>query len=76
MKTLMALKARQCTTVVITLRTTLLPVADKILLLRDGRIASFGPRDEVLAALRQANMMRPSPSAPAGRIPQVAGGTA
>lgn len=76
MKTLMALKARQCTTVVITLRTTLLPAADKILLLRDGRIASFGPRDEVLAALRQANMMRPSPSAPAGRIPQVAGGTA
>ena len=54
MNTLLALKSRKCTTIVITLRNTLLPVADKILVLRDGRAAAFGSRDEVLGAIRQA----------------------
>lgn len=76
MNTLRALKARQCTTIVITLRNSLLPAADKVLLLRDGRIASFGPRDEVLAALRQASVPRPSSAGPAGQISQMAGGAA
>lgn len=52
---LLALKARSCTVVVITHRTTILPVTDKILLLRDGAQQAFGPRDEVLAALQKAN---------------------
>ena len=75
MNTLMSLKARQCTTIVITLRNTLLPAADKVLLMRDGRIASFGPRDEVLAALRQASAPRPSRAAPAVIRSQAAGGS-
>ena len=47
-------KARGTTFVVITHRTSVLSVADKILLLRDGSTAAFGPRDEVLAALNKA----------------------
>jgi ATP-binding cassette subfamily C exporter for protease/lipase len=48
-------KARGTTFVVITHRTSVLGVADKILLLRDGATQAFGPRDEVLAALQKAN---------------------
>lgn len=75
MNTLMSLKARQCTTIVITHRTSVLPAADKILLLRDGQVAAFGPRDEVLAALRQANAPRPVPTAVPATM-QAAGGAA
>ena len=63
MNTLMSLKARNCTTIVITHRTSVLPAADKILMLRDGQVAAFGPRDEVLAALRQGNARRAVPAA-------------
>uniref|UniRef100_UPI001857767A ATP-binding cassette domain-containing protein n=1 Tax=Ramlibacter sp. TaxID=1917967 RepID=UPI001857767A len=48
-------KARGATVVVITHRTSLLAVADKMLVLRDGQMQGFGPRDEVLAALRKAH---------------------
>ncbi|WP_284615599.1 type I secretion system permease/ATPase [Aquabacterium humicola] len=50
-----ALKARRATVIAITHRTTLLPAADKLLVLNEGQVASFGPRDEVLAALKKAN---------------------
>ncbi len=77
MQTLMSLKARKCTTIVITHRTSVLPAADKILLLRDGQIAAFGPRDDVLAALRKASAPRAMPApAPAAAGVQVAGGAA
>lgn len=52
---LAALKSRGATAVVITHRTTLLPAVDKLLVLSDGQVAFFGPRDEVLAALKKAN---------------------
>ena len=35
-------------------RTSVLGVADKILLLRDGQAQMFGPRDDVLKALNEA----------------------
>jgi ABC-type glutathione transport system ATPase component len=38
----------------ITHRTSVLPQADKLLMIRDGQVAMFGPRDEVLAALQKA----------------------
>ncbi len=79
MNTLMSLKARKCTTIVITHRTSVLPAADKILLLRDGQIAAFGPRDDVLAALRKASAPRAvqAVAAPAATAPvPVAGGAA
>jgi ATP-binding cassette subfamily C exporter for protease/lipase len=56
MNVLEARKRQLCTTIIITHRASLLPVADKIMVLRDGQVAAFGPREEVLAALR-----RPAP---------------
>jgi len=50
-QTLQALKAAGATLIVITHRTSVLSVADAMLILRDGQVAAFGPRDEVLAAL-------------------------
>ena len=35
-------------------RTSVLAVADKMLVLQDGQQQAFGPRDEVLAALNKA----------------------
>lgn len=46
--------ARGATLVVITHRTSVLSVANKMLVLRDGAQQAFGPRDEVLASLTQA----------------------
>ena len=57
-------KARGTTFVVMTHRTSVLGVADKMLVLRDGRQQAFGPRDEVLATLQQAKQQ---PAAPAAR---------
>ena len=48
------LKARGTTFVIMTHRPSVLGVADKMLVLRDGAQQAFGPRDEVLAALNQA----------------------
>ena len=57
-------KARGTTFVVMTHRTSVLGVADKMLVLRDGMQQVFGPRDEVLATLQQAKQQ---PAAPAAR---------
>ncbi len=46
--------ARGTTFVVMTHRTSVLGVADKMLLLRDGQTQMFGPRDDVLKALNEA----------------------
>ncbi len=48
------LKAKGSTFVVMTHRTSVLSVADKMLVLRDGQLQMFGPRDEVLKALAEA----------------------
>jgi ATP-binding cassette subfamily C exporter for protease/lipase len=47
-------KSLGTTFVVMTHRMSVLGVADKILVMREGQSQAFGPRDEVLAALRQA----------------------
>jgi len=54
LETLQQLKAAGCTTVVISHRQSLLPVADKLLVMRDGQVHMFGPKDEVMEALRKA----------------------
>lgn len=67
-----ARKAMGTTFVVITHRTSLLGVSDKILLMRDGAQQAFGPRDDVLKALAQAKQQaqqqaaQPLPPAAAG----------
>ena len=48
-----ALNQLGTTFVVMTHRSSILGVADKILLMREGAQQAFGPRDEVLAALQQ-----------------------
>ncbi len=65
-------KARGTTFVVMTHRTSVLAVADKMLVLRDGMQQAFGPRDEVLAALHQAQQQAQQPAAPAARGPALA----
>ncbi|MFZ6800830.1 type I secretion system permease/ATPase [Undibacterium sp. Di24W] len=49
------LRQRGKTIILITHRTTILGATTKLLLLRDGVAQAFGPRDQVLAALAQAN---------------------
>ena len=49
------MKARGTTFVVMTHRTSVLAVADKMLVLHEGQVRGFGPRDEVLTALSKAN---------------------
>jgi ATP-binding cassette subfamily C exporter for protease/lipase len=51
---LIALKAAGAMIVVVTHRTDLLALADTMLILRDGQVQAFGPRDQVLAALQRA----------------------
>lgn len=58
---ILALKALGRTVVVITHRSSTFAVMDKILVLRDGAVAAYGPRDDVLAALRQP-AMTPKPT--------------
>ena len=48
------LKATGTTFVVMTHRTSVLSVSDKMLVLRDGQMQAFGPRDEVIKALNEA----------------------
>ncbi len=50
-----AMKQWGAAVVAITHRNGLMPLADRILILKDGQVAAFGPRDEVLAALARAN---------------------
>jgi ATP-binding cassette subfamily C protein EexD len=47
------IKSTGCTVIVISHRTMVLSSVDKLLLLKEGVAANFGPRDEVLAQLAQ-----------------------
>jgi ATP-binding cassette subfamily C exporter for protease/lipase len=69
------LKAQGTTFVVMTHRTSILAVADKMLVLREGQVQAFGPRDEVLAALskaaaqaQQAHQQRGAAAAAGGQL--------
>lgn len=50
----LAMKAKGSTVVLITHRTSVLRAVDRLMLLRDGQVQMFGPRDEVLRALSAA----------------------
>lgn len=79
MQLVMELRAAGTTLIAITHRRALLQAADRLLFMRDGTVASFGTRDEVLGQLQQmaqqASANRPlteqrtiavQPKAPAG----------
>jgi len=63
LKSLANLKRKGCTVLVITHRANVLGQVDKILLLVDGQVALFGPRDQALAALQQRHRQSDSPAA-------------
>lgn len=67
--TLAQLKAGGATVVVISHRVNVLPVADKLLVLREGQVALFGPTEEVMAAMRKASepQRKAIPGGAAGR---------
>jgi len=60
---LQRVKELGCTVIVITHRTMVLMCVDKILVMKDGMAAHFGPRDQVLAALMpQADTRKAAPA--------------
>jgi ATP-binding cassette subfamily C exporter for protease/lipase len=59
-------KKQGTTFVIITHRRSVLAVTDKLLVLRDGQVQAFGPRDEVLKALQRPPQGTPPARAPAG----------
>lgn len=71
--TIAQLKSRGTTFVIMTHRTSVLAVADKVLILHDGLGRGFGPRDEVLAALAKgaAEARQASQGGPANQTLQV-----
>lgn len=63
LQTLHNAKARKITTIVISHRPSILQGVDKILIVRDGVVASFGPRQEILAQIT-----RPVPAVRAAAV--------
>lgn len=61
LQTMRYLKGAGTTVVVITHRTSILAAADKMLLLINGMVQAYGPRDEVLAALAKARESQAAP---------------
>ncbi|TRW92199.1 type I secretion system permease/ATPase [Candidatus Methylobacter oryzae] len=52
-KALLQLKQKQSTVLIITHRNSVLSKVDKLLILNDGALAVYGPRDQVIAHLQQ-----------------------
>lgn len=63
-QTLDRLRERGCTTLLITHRPSILSKVDKIMLMTDGTVAAFGPREQVLAQLQSGRGRSPA-NAPA-----------
>lgn len=70
LETIRGLSARGKTTVLITHKMSSLSVVQKIMVLSDGSLKAFGPRDEVLAALRAHAASGNNGNAIAGPSPQ------
>jgi len=52
------LKAEGVTVLIVSHKLSILPVIDKMLVLRDGRVEVYGPRDEVLPKIAPQNIRR------------------
>lgn len=68
--TIARLKAEGRTIIVVSHKLGVLPVVDKILVIRDGRAELFGPRDEVLAKIAPNNVRRMVPPPADGSVPK------
>jgi ATP-binding cassette, subfamily C, bacterial exporter for protease/lipase len=71
-RTVQQLKAKGKTVFLITHRPSAVAVADRILILQDGRIVADGPRDAVLASLRPQPAPQHEPPTPAVGLAQPA----
>jgi ATP-binding cassette subfamily C exporter for protease/lipase len=71
-QTLLALKAQGTTIIVITHRTSVLVAVDLMLILQDGQVKAYGPRDEVLAALQRGTQPVAQSAQPPQSTPQPA----
>ena len=58
------MKSRGTTLVLMTHRTSVLAVSDKLLILSEGTQQAFGPRDDVLAALNKAQQQAQAKAQP------------
>ena len=64
------MKAKGTTIILITHRPGILEVADRVLILQNGQVQAEGPRDQVLAALKNtARQPRPAPDTPSAAAP-------
>ncbi|SEP89387.1 ATP-binding cassette, subfamily C, exporter for protease/lipase/ATP-binding cassette, subfamily C, EexD [Ectothiorhodospira magna] len=57
--TVRQLKADGVTVIIITHRTSIIAAVDQMLVMRDGQASMFGPRDDVLTALKSGGAMTP-----------------
>lgn len=74
LEALLDLKARGATVVVVTHRMSTLAAADKVMVLADGALAAFGPRDEVIKPAPSAAAQPPHAQATTRRVTTVAPG--
>jgi ATP-binding cassette subfamily C exporter for protease/lipase len=75
-RTLQLLKSAGCTVIVMTHRMNVLAVMGYMLVLIDGQIKQFGPRDQVLAALQGKPAPQPADPPGGGGKASQAGGKA
>lgn len=61
-KAILQLKANGATVLIITHRTNIISVVDKLLLLVEGAVQLYGPRDQVLLAIQQKNQPQKPPT--------------
>ncbi|WP_323732423.1 type I secretion system permease/ATPase [Candidatus Bandiella euplotis] len=54
MTALAVAKEKEITTIIISHKTSVLSIVDKVLVMKDGMVASFGPKKEVMDALKKA----------------------
>lgn len=59
---LQRLKQQQSTVIIITHRQNVLSKVDKLLILKDGALAVFGPKDQVIAYIQQQQQQAAAPS--------------
>jgi ATP-binding cassette subfamily C protein EexD len=62
-KALIKLKEKQTTVLIITHRNSVLSKVDKLLILSEGTLAVYGPRDQVIAHLQQQQQQAVAPAA-------------
>ena len=58
---MLALRQQQCTVLIVTHRPNILGQVDSIAFMREGQLAGFGPRDEILNALQGKPQPQPQP---------------